>query len=418
MSFRSHGTTLVLFGWMLGGFGLIHAEERTNAADITTAHFILHAEGLDPTETGLFLESAFAQMTNFFKAEPDRKLSFKVFAGRREYQAEIDQMRGLFAWGKLGSLREARGCYLRENATAYGYVHPGTYETRCHLISLLALQFADAVRPWGYVPSLSFCDHGLAQYFALHNWDGEVLRLGIVPPIAPEEYPRLALEFFRNRDRRQLQDIVDGKAGPDIPGAWGLVSFLISQHRDRFDDWRKGLNHGVDPSMAWQKQFGAVTPQFTVDLESWLESKAMPWKILSGDWQPWGEAIKGSAGGSESARAILTKTPRQLTVTLDWPSTNSTVGLIFGARSLDDYRVLQRGIGTEWKILHCQGGQVRIEERPVFPVGLQRDFVTIEPAQQATRLNVNGRAIEVKNAFGSVGVHAEGGPARFWCHWK
>jgi hypothetical protein len=171
----------------------------------------------------------------------------------------------------------------------------------------------------------------------------------------------------------------------------------------------------VDPPVAWRKQFGPVTPEFVAAFESWLERNVPPWQILSGDWQPWGEAIQGRPTGSGWAGAILAKLPRQLTVTLDWPSTNATVGVIFGLRSRDDFRLLQRGAGTEWALLHCRGSQVQVEQRPVFPASLRRDSITMEPGG---RLSVNGQAMQMTNAPGSVGVYVKGGPARFWCQWK
>src|SRR6185503_10758737 len=96
-----------------------------------------------------------------------------------------------------------------------------------------------------------------------------------------------------------------------------------------FHIWRTGLNHGVDPDVAWQKRFGAVTPQFIESFQKWLAERSQPWQVVSGEWQPWGTEIEGRPGEDRPARVALVKDPAAFTAGFQ-PVSNCVQGVIFG----------------------------------------------------------------------------------------
>src|SRR5439155_971807 len=128
---------------------------------------------------------------------------------------EMDRLRKVFAVSR--KTRDMAGLYLRETACSYLYVQPHEYETRKLLLHEVAHQYNDFLRPWSLTPSLDFCDEGIAEFFALHNWDGNVLQLGIVPSIGQLDYAKAALQQMRNTVRFDMDSIVAGDTEVDYP---------------------------------------------------------------------------------------------------------------------------------------------------------------------------------------------------------
>ena len=272
---RSRNFCVLVAGLLVLNISFGLCADDNNGRNLSTSHFLLYVEGQEPAETGRILEAAYAEMSRFFSGvEPDRKLQVRIYGTRERFQSELDHLRRVFAVRR--KLRDSAGVYLRETACAYLYAQPQESMTRQVLLHELAHEYHDFIRPWSKSPSLAFFDEGLAEYFAQHNWDGKVLRLGVMPIIGPVDYPRAALQQLKNTARFDLQSVVDGDTEVDYPLAWGLVSFAIEKHRPKFDIWRQGINNDVEPHVVWQKQFGPVTPEFLQSFESWLETNALP----------------------------------------------------------------------------------------------------------------------------------------------
>src|SRR5215468_8655683 len=99
----------------------LSADDDGTGRTLTTSHFFLYAERLDPEETGRILEAAYAEMSRFFSGvEPDRKLQIKIYATKERYQNEVDRLRRVFAVRR--KVRDLAGVYLRETACSYLYV--------------------------------------------------------------------------------------------------------------------------------------------------------------------------------------------------------------------------------------------------------------------------------------------------------
>jgi hypothetical protein len=402
----------VLVAGLLGlnvSFGL--CADDYDGRNLSTGHFILYVEGLDPAETSRILEAAYAEMSRFFSGiEPDRKLQVKIYATRERFQSEFDRLHRMFAAKR--KLRDSAGVYFRETACAYLYAQPQESMTRQVLLHELGHEYHDFIRPWDKVPSLVFFDEGLAEYFAQHNWDGKVLRLGVMPIIGKVDYPRVALQQLKNTAQFDLQSVVDGDTDVDYPLAWGLVSFAIEKHRPKFDIWRQGINNDVEPHVVWQKQFGPVTPEFLQSFETWLETKALPWQVVSGEWFPSGDAIQGRALEDEFAVAILNQSPPELSLALNAPS-NGIAGAVFGFRGAKNFHVVQHCPDGHWDVMHCEGGAFLREHHRTFPSTSGEANIRIVPGEVFTSLRFGTHTLEVTNAVGRVGLWVKEGSQSF-----
>jgi hypothetical protein len=390
-------------------FGLC-ADDQVGS-DLSTSHFILHVEGLEPAETSRILEAAYTEMSRFFSGiEPDRKLQVKIYATKERFQSELDHLRKVFAIKR--KLRDSAGIYYRETACSYLYVQPQESMTRQVLLHELGHEYPDFIRPWSKSPSLAFFDEGLAEYFAQHNWDGKVLRLGVTPIIAHMDYPRTALQQLKNTARFDLQSIVDGDTEVDYPLAWGLVSFVIEKHRPKFDIWRQGINNDVEPHVVWQKQFGPVTPEFLQSFETWLGDKALPWQVISGEWFPTGDAIQGRAQEDEFALAILNQSPQELSLALNAPS-NGTAGAVFGFRGAKNFHVVQHCPDGHWDVMHYEAGAFLRANQRTFAATSGDANITIVPGEVSTSLRFGTHTLDVTNATGRVGLWVKEGSQSF-----
>lgn len=389
----------------------LSADGHAAGTNVRTAHFLLYAESPNPEETGQFLEAAFVEMKKFFDGlEPERIMKVKIFETKALYQSEMDHLRRTFFVKR--KTRDTAGVYLRETACSYLYVQPQEYETRRLLLHEVAHQYHDSLRPWSRAPSLDFCEEGIAEFLAMHNWDGKVLQIGIVPAIGQMDYAKAALQQLSNKARFDLESIVAGDTEVDYPLAWGLVSFLIDRHRTRFNIWRQGINNDVEPRVVWQKQFGALMPEILQSFGPWLQSNVSPWQVISGEWCPSGNAIEGRAQEEEYGLAILNETPPELTVTLASAHSNACGGAVFGFRGAKNFHVIQRCPDGPWEVMHHEGNSFPKSQRHSYP---SRDgtSVTIVPGAALTTLNFDGQTVTVTNATGPVGLWVKEGRLRF-----
>ena len=383
--------------------------EETNV----TEHFILYSEGIDTAATLQLLEASYPQMKAFFNSEPDRKMQVKVFPTRESYQTAFDNLRKLFRVNR--SHRTALGIYTRETATSYLWVQSDEYSTRRVLLHEVTHQFHDLVRPWRR-PSLDYCQEGLAEYLSWHNWDGKVLELGITPQITPFNYVGQALWQLRSPEGLKFESVVYGDENTDYALAWALVAFLIKEHPKQFHVWRVGLDNGVDPKIAWQKQFGDVTPAFVDAFESWLKENSQPWQVIAGRWQPWGAHIEGNAAEFRGGQALLAKVPTQFEAEFVLAS-NVIQGVTFGYQGGRNFYILERQT-NQWEIAQVVGTEGHRAKRQTFPAMRDAAKAIVAPGKEGTLLSFDDQKLEMTNVTGRVGLWVERGKGRFRCKWE
>ena len=129
---------------------------------------------------------------------------------------------------------EAGGFFSTQSCKAYLWVQPSDYFTRQLILHECAHQFHYLAACSGKLTRLPLFGEGLAEHFAMHNWDGKNLSVGLVPAITLEDYPAKSLKHFRGDLHRDLEAMVMGKAETTHSDDWAVVHFLISQYPEPF----------------------------------------------------------------------------------------------------------------------------------------------------------------------------------------
>jgi hypothetical protein len=199
------------------------------------------------------------------------------------------------------------------------------------------------------------------------------------------------------------------------PFAWAEVSYLIHLDPARFHLWRRAINNGVPLADASLKHFGPITPKFEHSFETWLESNLPPWRVVSGEWLPWGKAFEGRADALLSSVAVLKKLPSQLTINLDAMGDDGVAGVVFGFVDRRAFHVLEHRAGAAWEHVHYQGARI---DRVTLDAPVTADSVTIKTGAGVNYAEIQGHTYTLTNTPGDVGVWVKAGKARFRCEWK
>ena len=253
------------------------------------------------------------------------------------------------------------------------------------------------------------------RHFSWHTWDGEKLDLGIAPQISPIDYVGQAVRQLRSPGF-DFERVIYGETDIDYALAWGLVSFLIKEHPQKFQIWRTALNHEVEPKVAWQKQFGGVTPDFVKSFETWLNQHSQPWRVYEGQWQPWGIHVEGQPLGPRPAQMVLLRVPVRLTTEFAVES-NAVQGITFGFLGTRDFHVLERH-SDRWEIARLPQNAATGTNRQTFPASGRDAKTVLESTTEGTVLKFDAHKVEMTNVVGRLGLWVQRGKARFRCNWE
>src|SRR5204862_5986000 len=116
----------------------------------------------------------------------------------------------------------AGGYYDPVSKTAYAWRQPTIWWTRGLLIHECAHQFHQLGRATAKTGMPVWYVEGVADHLAHHTWDGEHLRLGVVPMLSLEDWPTPAQNTVKSGGFH-LEDIVENKAALDRPISMHLV---------------------------------------------------------------------------------------------------------------------------------------------------------------------------------------------------
>ena len=367
-----------------------------------TEHYSILAEKLDATEVGRLLEGLHAHLTSHFGRSPKERLRVEIYSTRERWEA------ALRATGD--AVPDAGGYYSPGTKTASLYVQPSRYYTRQLLLHEATHQFHFLVATGNRSPRASWYTEGLAEHFGMHDWDGEALKVGVVPAATLEDYPEAANRNFE-RIERDLAGIVSGKRECGRPEAWALVGFLMERDGMRFRTLASLLDRGSEPEPAWKRAVGAVSPRLVQEYEAWIESHAQPWKIVWTSWEQRGEFLEGE---SQTNGLLLRKgEPRSLAVDLHPQDGSWKAGLVFGYRSAEEFFLFQAVGSREVRVVERARGEWKVRlTRPV-----ERSEGPWRLSAEAERGSVRLRAGETEvasfEAPGELGLNVEGCRIRF-----
>ena len=391
-------SALVVLAAVAGG-----AIAKTPArADVRTAHYDLHVEGIDAVDTGKLLEALHARLTRHFGKAPAGRLRVAVFATRRRFEAALRADRQF--------VPKSGGYYAPGNRKVYLWLQPSEYFTRHLILHEATHQFHWLAATANKGPAKGWYTEGLAEYFAMHNWDGNRLQTGIVPAITLEDYPERAIKQF-DAAKRDLAGIVAGTTPCPRPVAWALTSFLINRHKVKFRKLAAMLDKRNKLGRAWRRTFGKVGPRFVDQFRKWLATRTQPWKIVWIAWQQRGDAIEGRS--RTNAIAVLKQTPRKLEVRIETVGPAAKAGLVFGYKSTKDFYLFQVIGGKRFRVVRMVAGKWPWIKRGPLPPGKGPPVLAVVRGGGAVALIANGTPVHTVRVAGQVGLNVDATTARF-----
>lgn len=376
------------------------AEPRATTAE--TAHYRVRAEGLDAAELGAMLEQLHAELSRYFGKAPDGPLDVEVYASAEQFKAALARDGEKYLGGG--------GYYAPRSRRAYLHVQPSRYYTRQLILHEATHQFHFLVATGNRLLPADWYVEGLAEYYGMHNWDGQTLRTGAVPAISLEDYPARALEEFqRHADR--FEDVIAGVQPVHRSLAWALVHYLRDRDDRRFRRLGTVLDRGTDPRAAWQQEYGRVTPALVDGLREWIEAHQQPWQSVWIEWQQRGGALEGFA--STTGLAILKQTPQRLAVRLRPVSGPLRAGVVFGYRDPQNFHLLHVfDDGRVW-IIAREEDQWRTTAWHRIPGRPGAQEIALERRDGQAILAVNGHHLPAVETDGQVGLTVDGCEVRF-----
>lgn len=361
------------------------------SGELATEHYDLRAEGVPLEDTGRLLEALHARLSDHFHAAPEGRLRVVIYGTKERFRA------AMLADGEVPP--EAGGYYSPRTRKAYLWVQPSEFFTRQLVLHEATHQFHYLVATGNRTPGAWWYTEGLAEYFGMHDWDGERLETGVVPPITLEDYPARALAQY-GEAKDDLEGIVAGRVTVDRPLAWALIHFLVNVRGEEFGR----IAAELDAQRGAPDLQGSAAAEF----RDWIEANQQPWRILWVGWQGRGEAIEGAS--PTNALAALKEAPDRLETEIE--GTFVWAGVAFGVKSVDDFWLVQAGVDGRARVVRRAGGNWRVEKTTsVEAKGPRRVAVSVDGDR--VEAFVDGVSLGTYEAPGDVGLNVDAGKARF-----
>ncbi len=371
------------------------------AEETATDHYDLLAEGIDAKDTGAALEALHAKLAEYFGSAPKERLRLEVYSTKARFAAAMR------ADGETPP--DAGGYYSPNTKKAYLWVQPSEYFTRQLVLHEATHQFHYLVATGNRRPRAGWYTEGLAEYFGMHDWDGETLAPGVIPPVTLEDYPARAFEQFAAA-REDLEGALTGARTIDRPFAWAIVHWLVNKRPRTWHRLARALDAGRRPLDATKQCIGEVTPMIVAEFRTWLRTHQQPWRIAWVGWQGRGERIEGVSG--TNALALMKERPPSLRAEIDGLGPHMWAGVAFGYRSIDEFWLVQAAADGTARVVQRTGGRWKIQAQidapadgaPSVEVACDGDLVTT---------TVNGENLGTFEAPGDIGLNVDSGRVRF-----
>jgi len=374
---------------------LRHAK-TISPAEVQTEHYDLHIEGLDANEVGRLLEQAYDNLQRFFRAAPNDRLRLELYE-KQDALLDILKAEGV-------SPTDVGGYYSPRRKTAILVVQPSDYATRHLLLHEATHQFHHLAVTGNQPPSGFWYVEGLAEYFAMHNWDGKTLQVGVIPAITLEDYPAQALQEVTKRNG-DLQGLIQGTWG-NRPEGWSLIHYLVNNEPHRFRQLARLLDRHVEPAAAWRQVFGEVTVKQANAWRGWLEQHQQPWRVVWISFQQIGDVLEGKA--EANGLALLKETPPRLDVEVELISGKLLAGLVFGYQSPDWFHLWQVQANNTVRLVECKDGKWTIGPSYPLPRSKEQPRLALVQSDKTVTLYANGVKLVTVTASGQVGLNVEG----------
>ena len=379
---------------------LLLADPRVS--DVTTEHYHVRSAGPDAEVVGRMLEGLHGQLADFFGRRPEGRLEVEILATAEAYQEALRRDGLKYVGGG--------GYYAPGTKKVYLFPQPSEYFTRQLILHEAAHQFHFLVATGNSAPRSAWYVEGLAEYFAMHNFDGHSLKTGVVPAITLEDYPAKAIAAMEDRDW-DLKRMISGDVKSGRPLAWSLVHFLVHSRPAEFKRLAARLDRNEEPLAAWEAGLGRITPEFTAQYRQWVEQHTQPWSVVWTAWQAAADRIEGDS--RVVGICVLKETPRRLQAEMELVDGRLKAGLVFGYRSPRNFYMLQAfSHGWVW-IVRRVDDQWQTLVSEAVPKPNDRNLLALSRDESRLTLSVNGRKLRTLEAPGQIGLNVDGCRVRF-----
>jgi hypothetical protein len=255
----------------------------------------------------------------------------------------------------------------------------------------------------------------VAEYFGMHNWDGKVLHVGVVPAVTLEDYPARALAALPETERN-FAAVVGSRDKIEYAVAWSLVHFLLHRQPERFRKLAARLDDGAPPADAWKEAFGPEPAGPLVkEYRAWVERHQQPWRIVWQGWQQRGAMLEGFDAEVNALAVLKRPPPARFAVELERVQGKGPFGLAFGIRSDKDFYLLQIVNQKEVRRLRYKDGKwVEMRYFKLPPRTGERHQLAAVVRGKQVELFANGVRLEALEVSGQVGLNVDSCTARFY----
>lgn len=399
------------------------------AASVRSEHYEIRAPEAVAGETGRLLDQLHADLAEFFGRQPDGPLRIILLADREAFDEALVRDRHPAV--------DAGGYYGPENRTVYLFIQPSTYYTRQLLLHEATHQFHFLAATENHALKAAWYMEGLAEYFAMHNWDGAQLHCGTVPAVSLEDYPAVALAAFEaSADRvAWMRRVIRGEEPLSRPVSWALVHFLIHRNREAFRRLGSRLDRGDSPLEAFQETIGPVGGELADEFHRWISGHQQPWSVVWIEWQQSGQTLEG---WSQTVGLLIHKQPlARLELAVESQNSQNLeeslpqaengldgqrfeirskdpvwkAGAVFGYRGVNDFYLAQLDWNHQIQVLHRIGSQwhLLLTTRQTAAT----DRLLIECLGDRVRIFLGGTPIYDQVAPGQLGLHIDACHASF-----
>jgi hypothetical protein len=404
-------SSLSLVWLLLAGYpGLAAAADPPRAPDTAAAaHYDVRVEhgSSQPSpraaDLAASLEALHAELSQRFGKAPDQRLRVQVLP---DAQAWADRLRA----DRCHVFPGKGGYYCPHSRTAYLWAQPSLHYTRQLALHEAAHQFHFLTALDNHrKPPLWYLE-GWAEYQGMHTWDGQKLRVGVVPPISLEDYPAKALAQWR-ADPGFIAFVRDIKPAPQEL-SWALVHYLLATRPEPTLKLFDRLDRGEPAQAAWDAQFAAARIDWDAAFASHLAAHQQPWQITWVHWRPLdARTLWGQSDGA--AVAVLKQTPKAARFTVRRDAGDGPVGVVFGHAPGPSFQALQwtqktlrsiRFDGRSWR-------DMRYLPLPQ-PQAAGVQVFELRSSVQGVRVLVNQKQVMESPLTGRVGVCVDRAEAR------
>jgi hypothetical protein len=292
---------------------------------------------------GRLLEASFSAFQAWFKATPPAApglLPVKLYADESAWAA------GLAADG-IAAPAEAGGYFSPSTRTAYLFVQPNPYYTHVLLLHEATHQFHELSRTKGQGFPFWYAE-GHAEYLSRHDWDGQCVRIGVIPLLSWEDIGGHALAESKSPGI-DVPTVINGPSVASRPASWALFRYLdTGAHHDGFQAFRDAFDQNLTDQAHSFAALVADPASLSAPLAAWLPGAQEPMKPIFTEWvhvglgyagghpQPPGAALAESPGAF--SLAILKSPVMHFEAAYDVPSASSwSAGVVLGYEDDQNY---------------------------------------------------------------------------------